>query len=119
MACRRIASDATLVDDSEAQPLLDPEASDGALYMPTKCTRRPTPLPKRALAAVCAMRLVEPLAFSHIFPYVNELIAGLGVPSGDVGFYSGLVVRHASIFRACYLEAEGRCSSAGELLCAG
>ncbi|KAF8509541.1 MFS general substrate transporter [Gautieria morchelliformis] len=52
-----------------------------------------TPLPKLQLAAVCLVRLADPLTFTQIFPYVNEMMRDLGVartPS-QVGFYSGLV----------------------------
>src|ERR1700730_18467604 len=46
------------------------------------------------LAALCWIRLVDPVAYSQAFPYVNELVASLHIvddPS-QVGFYSGILV---------------------------
>jgi len=52
-----------------------------------------TPLPKAQLASLCAVRLVDPIAFTQIFPYVNEMLASLHVTDDPsrIGFYSGLV----------------------------
>jgi len=38
------------------------------------------------------MRLVDPIAFTQIFPYINEMMAHLHVTNDPslVGFYSGL-----------------------------
>ncbi|KAJ7702315.1 major facilitator superfamily domain-containing protein [Mycena rosella] len=56
--------------------------------------RRPTktPLPK-ALAAVCISRLTDPIAYTQIFPYINEFLILLHVTDdvSKIGFYSGLV----------------------------
>ncbi|KAG9001956.1 hypothetical protein FRB93_011928 [Tulasnella sp. JGI-2019a] len=66
--------------DAEEQPLL--------------CNKRKrTPLPKRQLAIICLCRLAEPIAYSQIFPYINQMVEELHVTkkSADIGFYSGLV----------------------------
>lgn len=54
----------------------------------------PTPIPKGQLAALCIVRLVEPVAFTQLFPYVNEFMSDLHLTDDPsrVGFYSGLVV---------------------------
>ncbi|OBZ75636.1 hypothetical protein A0H81_04450 [Grifola frondosa] len=54
---------------------------------------RATPLPKAQLAALCAIRLVDPIAFTQIFPYVNEMMDHLHLTEdrSKIGFYSGLV----------------------------
>ena len=54
-----------------------------------------TPLPKAQLATLCAVRLVDPIAFTQIFPYVNEMMDHLHLTEdpSKIGFYSGLVVR--------------------------
>ena len=51
------------------------------------------------------MKLVEPLAYAQIFPYINEYIRYLGVTDNPkrIGFYSGLVVRSIHPF-ACMLS---------------
>lgn len=53
-----------------------------------------TPLPKAQLASLCMVRLVDPIAFTQIFPYVNEMMEYLRVTEdpSKIGFYSGLVV---------------------------
>jgi hypothetical protein len=53
-----------------------------------------TLVPKSQLAALCFIRLADPIAFTQLFPYVNEFISDLHIiddPS-KIGFYSGLVV---------------------------
>jgi hypothetical protein len=72
-----------IVDSSDSEaldattPLLgrsnDPE------LQPVRSGR--TPLPMVQLAAVCLARLSDPVAFSQIFPYVNEAIVSTNSPS--------------------------------------
>lgn len=53
-----------------------------------------TPIPKLQLAALCLVRLLEPIGFTQLFPYINEMVVKLNMvddPS-KVGFVSGLVV---------------------------
>jgi hypothetical protein len=52
-------------------------------------------LPKDQIFFLCLARMVEPLAFFCIFPFINKMIWDTGeVAKTDVGFYSGLVVSH-------------------------
>lgn len=97
MHLQRSCSEDTIINDAEAQPLLGGASDDPG--DPSLKLSPPTPLPKVQLAALCALRLVEPVAFTHIFPYVNEMLAGIGVASdpAKVGFYSGLVVSPSNI----------------------
>jgi hypothetical protein len=62
----------------ESSPLLAPSPS--------------TPLPKAQLFILCLIRLVEPIAFAQVFPYINEMIADFHLPGGPsrIAFYSGL-----------------------------
>ncbi|KAJ3990590.1 hypothetical protein F5050DRAFT_1582649, partial [Lentinula boryana] len=52
-----------------------------------------TPLPMVQLLIVCAIRLMDPIAFTQIFPYINEFIAFLKLTDdpSQTGFYSGLI----------------------------
>ncbi|EJD05792.1 MFS general substrate transporter [Fomitiporia mediterranea MF3/22] len=51
-----------------------------------------TPLPKQQLGALCFIRLADPVAFTQIFPYVNEMMEKFGIAEpSQTGFYSGLV----------------------------
>lgn len=53
------------------------------------------PLPKDQIFLLCFARLVEPIAFFCIFPFINQMIWDTGeVAETDVGFYSGLIVSH-------------------------
>ena len=63
-----------------------------------RCGRWPvsdlTPVPVGALVTLCVVRLVDPIVFTQIFPYVNEMMEGLHLTDdrSKIGFYSGLVV---------------------------
>ena len=54
-----------------------------------------TPIPKAQLAVLCVVRLVDPIMFTQIFPYVNEMIDHWGITDdkSKTGVYSGMVVR--------------------------
>jgi hypothetical protein len=50
-------------------------------------------LPKLQIALLCYARLVEPIAFFSIFPFINKMIEETGnLDEADVGFYGGLIV---------------------------
>jgi hypothetical protein len=52
-----------------------------------------TPLPVRQILLLCYARMVEPIAFFSIFPFINKMIYELGdIEESDVGFYSGIIV---------------------------
>ena len=51
------------------------------------------PLNITQILLLCYTRLVEPIAFFSIFPFINQMIFETGnVKESDVGFYSGLIV---------------------------
>jgi len=69
---------------------VDHNAVESQVSKPVKMT----PIPKLQLATLCLVRLLEPIGFTQLFPYVNEMVVNLNViddPS-EVGFVSGLVV---------------------------
>lgn len=90
------ASDDTLLDE-EHQPFLSEDLED-AIKLDDRA--RParkngmTPIPKAQLATLCAVRLVDPVMFTQIFPYVNEMMEFLRVTDdpSKTGLYSGIVV---------------------------
>ncbi|KAJ6256261.1 Efflux pump azaK [Drechslerella dactyloides] len=50
------------------------------------------PLPMAQIFFLCAARLIEPIAFFSIFPYINKMCQENGsLDDADVGFYSGLI----------------------------
>lgn len=68
----------------------DQNVVESQVFKPTKMT----PIPKLQLATLCLVRLLEPIGFTQLFPYINEMVVSLNViddPS-KVGFISGLVV---------------------------
>ncbi|KAF9453277.1 MFS general substrate transporter [Macrolepiota fuliginosa MF-IS2] len=51
------------------------------------------PFPNAQFAVLCLLRTLDPLNFTQIFPYINELVRDLGVAHdpAQIGYYSGLV----------------------------
>jgi hypothetical protein len=68
-----------------------------------------TPLPKGQIFLLCCTRVVEPIAFFSIFPYINAMIEKVGgVEKEDVGFYSGLIESLFSLTQMCVMLFWGR-----------
>ncbi|KAK6515141.1 hypothetical protein TWF506_007486 [Arthrobotrys conoides] len=84
----------------EQTPLLNPSqdfseattdiGSDGTQY--GDAGQDDKPLPMAQILFLCAARLIEPIAFFSIFPYINKMCQENGsLEDADVGFYSGLI----------------------------
>ncbi|KAG8825582.1 hypothetical protein FRC17_008612 [Serendipita sp. 399] len=81
---------------SETTPLLqhvvseENDAEAGA-FQPRKITS-PTPVPWRQILTLCAVRIVDPIAFSQILPYINDMLRDMHVTEDParIGFYSGI-----------------------------
>ncbi|TFK29792.1 MFS general substrate transporter [Coprinopsis marcescibilis] len=60
-----------------------------------------TPLPKLQLSILCLIRLMDPITFTQIFPYINQFLASLNLVSDPsrIGFYSGLVESTFAFFQ--------------------
>jgi hypothetical protein len=58
----------------------------------------------KQLLSLCFVRIVEPIAFCQIFPYVNQYIESLNITDDPsrVGFYSGMVVSAELVSCACF-----------------
>ncbi|KAI0079970.1 MFS general substrate transporter [Panus rudis PR-1116 ss-1] len=80
-----------LSEDLEDAIKLEHRSGDVEQFPKSACPT--TPLNKAQLASLCAVRLVDPIAFTQIFPYVNEMMEHLRVTEdpSKIGFYSGLV----------------------------
>ncbi|KAG2360854.1 major facilitator superfamily domain-containing protein [Suillus spraguei] len=90
------------INHDETCPLLsasNPHTAEAQIAEKPKST----PLPKGQLAALCIVRLVEPIAFTQIFPYVNEFMSDLHLTDdpSKIGFYSGLVESVFAISQLC------------------
>ncbi|RAH49754.1 MFS transporter [Aspergillus brunneoviolaceus CBS 621.78] len=67
------------------------------------------PLPKLQILLLCYARVIEPLAFFSIFPYVSQMVQDNGgVADADVGFYSGLIESLFSLTQAIIMIFWGR-----------
>ncbi|KAJ5145499.1 uncharacterized protein N7515_000063 [Penicillium bovifimosum] len=67
------------------------------------------PLPKLQILLLCYARVVEPLAFFSIFPYVSQMVQDNGnVADADIGFYSGLIESMFSLTQAIVMIFWGR-----------
>lgn len=81
----------TVTSPNESTPLLQDAQNELEVQEPRK--KQATPLPKLQLALICLIRIMDPIAFTQLFPYVNEFITYLKVTDdpSQTGFYSGLV----------------------------
>lgn len=69
------------------------------------------PLPMGQIAILCYARLIEPIAFFSIFPFVNQMIRDTGnLDERDVGFYSGLIESLFSLTQMLLMIQWGRLS---------
>lgn len=69
------------------------------------------PLPMGQIALLCYARLIEPIAFFSIFPFVNAMIRDTGnLDERDVGFYSGLIESLFSLTQMLLMIQWGRLS---------
>lgn len=51
------------------------------------------PLPMKQILLLCFARIIDPVAYFSIFPFINQMIEETGgIKKTDVGFYSGLIV---------------------------
>ncbi|KAJ4478962.1 major facilitator superfamily domain-containing protein [Lentinula aciculospora] len=76
-----------------------------------KLRREVTPLPQAQLITLCLVRIVVPISFTQIFPYINEFIESLGVSdSSQIGFYSGLVESSFAISQLLFIYHWARLS---------
>ncbi|KAF2262927.1 MFS general substrate transporter [Lojkania enalia] len=117
---RRDDGDSTFKAIDERTPLL--ASTDGAPAGGTTETSPPAnrpngihdqdegaPLPLMQIALLCYCRVIEPLIFFSIFPYINKMIETTGgVETEDVGFYSGLIESLSSLTQMCVMTFWGK-----------
>lgn len=69
------------------------------------------PLPGWQIAVLCYARIIEPMAFFSIFPYINQMVKENGnLANEDVGFYSGLIESLFSLTQASVMILWGKAS---------
>jgi len=86
----------------ESRPLLADERQTELEAHHERLTRssKQMPLPKVQLGVLCFLRILDPMNFTQIFPYINEFITDLHVTNdlSQIGFYSGLVVSREFLY---------------------
>ncbi|KAH9823200.1 major facilitator superfamily domain-containing protein [Melampsora americana] len=76
-------------------------------------TRSVTPLPVKQLLVLCLMRITaEPVSFTIIFPFINQMIEDLKVTPDrtQVGSYAGLIESLFAVSQLCTVLFWGRLS---------
>lgn len=69
------------------------------------------PLPGWQIFWICFARLVEPMAFFSVFPYINKMAQENGnLDDSDPGFYSGLIESLFSLTQAFFMIFWGKAS---------
>lgn len=67
------------------------------------------PLPVKQLLLLCFARVIEPIAFFCVFPFINQMCVRNGnVPIADTGFYAGLIESLFSMTQMCVMILWGR-----------
>ncbi|OHE93564.1 major facilitator superfamily transporter [Colletotrichum orchidophilum] len=90
-------------DISKATTLNEPSQEDDALDE--------KPLPLWQVFWICYARVVEPMAFFCIFPYISQMVQENGnLANTDVGFYTGLIESLFSLTQAFVMIFWGRLS---------
>ncbi|KAH7381914.1 major facilitator superfamily transporter [Cadophora sp. MPI-SDFR-AT-0126] len=68
-----------------------------------------TPLPKLQIFVLCFARMIEPIAFFGIFPFINKMIKETGnIKEANVGFYSGFIESMFSVTQMTLMISWGR-----------
>lgn len=92
----------------EATP--SPDATENSSPLPERATSD-KPLPVGQIVFLCIARVVEPIAFFSIFPYINQMCQRNGnLQPSDTGFYSGLIESLFSLTQMCVMIFWGRLS---------
>ncbi|KAI0158023.1 MFS general substrate transporter [Hypoxylon sp. FL1284] len=96
---------ATTADPNVASAIADGSESNSPLLVKPE----DKPLPKVQIFFLCYARLVEPIAFFSIFPFINQMVQeNGGLDEEDVGFYGGLIESLFSLTQMCVMLLWGR-----------
>ncbi|KAL5521546.1 hypothetical protein ACEPAF_2294 [Sanghuangporus sanghuang] len=90
---RRIESAPLLRDNTHPDGYLYGTVDSESIEQTSKSKESVTPLPLRQVLLLALMRMSAPIAYSQIFPYINEMMNDMGITDdpSQVGYYSGLV----------------------------
>lgn len=59
----------------------------------TKNPQKRTPLPVKQLLVICVMRITEPISYTLIFPFINQMLEEMNVTPDpkQIGYYAGVI----------------------------
>lgn len=101
-----LAVEAAPIAEPVNPPQSEPTGTDGA-----HADDENAPLPKGQIFLLCCTRVVEPIAFFSVFPYINSMIEHVGgIQKEDVGFYAGLIESLFSFTQMCVMIFWGKAS---------
>ncbi|KAI1103486.1 MFS general substrate transporter [Jackrogersella minutella] len=96
---------ATTADSNVASAV----AGEGESHHPLLSKPEDKSLPKTQIFLLCYARLIEPIAFFSIFPYINQMVQDNGrLDEADVGFYAGLIESLFSLTQMLVMLLWGR-----------
>ncbi|KAI3318771.1 MFS general substrate transporter [Xylariaceae sp. AK1471] len=108
-----IISETTPLLASSSSPIVPAGDPEGAKAIITPSSGQPKPedkpLPKAQIFFLCYARLIEPVAYFSIFPYINQMVRENGhLDEADMGFYSGLIESLFSLTQMVVMVAWGK-----------
>ncbi|KIW02673.1 uncharacterized protein PV09_06110 [Verruconis gallopava] len=66
------------------------------------------PLPMGQILVLCISRIVDPVSFFCIFPFLPKMVEKMNVPEADVGFYTGLIESLSSVMQVLTMILWGK-----------
>ncbi|KAK5077067.1 hypothetical protein LTR64_005453 [Lithohypha guttulata] len=106
-SARRESATSTQSKNTSSSQLNSNEST--IIATPPSVSQKERPLPVRQILLLCFARLVEPIAFFSIFPFINQMCAENGnLEPADVGFYSGLIESLFSLTQMAVMILWGR-----------
>lgn len=79
-------------NDTETSPLLPRDVEH------SRPPSSVTPVPWKQILTLCAVRVVDPMSFAQILPYINDMLREMKVADPSrVGFYSGIIESSFSV----------------------
>ncbi|EJP70177.1 major facilitator superfamily transporter [Beauveria bassiana ARSEF 2860] len=105
---KRASNSVAALEAAENAPLLHREASKPGPMESAKHDGVPDCVQIFQILLLCYARMMEPIAFFCVFPYIAEMVQRNGkLPDSDIGFYSGLLESAFAATQVLFLMAWG------------
>ncbi|EGF99271.1 uncharacterized protein MELLADRAFT_94763 [Melampsora larici-populina 98AG31] len=75
-------------------------------------SQKRTPLPVKQLMVLCVMRITEPISYTLIFPFINQMLDDMKVSPDpkQIGYYAGVIESLYAVAQLCTAISWGRLS---------